>query len=121
MKIQNAYLVLVGRVEGDLADLPVPPSKTDDVTGREFDALQERRLGRVSDGLFLEDRDQRGVVLGSELGVVAERGAPLEFGPTLNGGEDRDSAQRLILGRVDFVDLEIRFYYWLKLFNLIQS
>lgn len=97
----STHLELVGRVEGNLADLLVAPANAHDIAQRQFHALEECSLGGVAGDLALQDR--LALLAGLKLGSVAE-GRDL--------GERFEARRRpvvlharLVLGRVGLDDL----------------
>ena len=66
----HTNLILVGRVEGDFADLLVAPANSHNVTQSELHAFKERGLRGVTTDLAFEDRQS--VLAGFEFSSVAE-------------------------------------------------
>ena len=48
MPTRSTYLIFVGGIERNLAYFWMSVSKTDNIADRQFDTLEQRRLGRIA-------------------------------------------------------------------------
>jgi len=48
MPTRSTYLIFVGGIERNLAYFRISVSKTDDIADRQFDTLEQRRLGGIA-------------------------------------------------------------------------